>query len=74
MQIHHKVVIVGGGSPGLTVGSQLAKKINPADIAIIEPSSSIIISPYGHLSAAEFSPEKNLNAMKRISCLKECIG
>ncbi len=45
MQIHHKVVIVGGGNAGLTVGAQLAKKINPADIAIIEPSSKHYYQP-----------------------------
>ena len=35
---HHQVLVVGGGTAGLTVASQLLNKANPPEVAIIEPS------------------------------------
>ena len=35
---HHQVVVVGGGTAGLTVASQLLNKPNAPEVAIIEPS------------------------------------
>ena len=35
----HRVLIVGGGAAGISVAARLARKIPPADIAIIEPST-----------------------------------
>ena len=38
---HHKVVIVGGGTAGVTVAAQLARsEMEKPDIAILEPSST----------------------------------
>jgi len=36
---HHKVLIVGGGTAGITVAARLARQIPARDIAIVEPSS-----------------------------------
>ena len=35
---HHKFLIVGGGSAGITVAAQLLRKMRNTDVAIIEPS------------------------------------
>lgn len=35
---HHQVLVVGGGTAGLTVASQLLNKPNAPEVAIIEPS------------------------------------
>lgn len=35
---HHRVVIVGGGSAGITVAARLLHTLKPSDIAIIDPS------------------------------------
>jgi sulfide:quinone oxidoreductase len=42
---HYKIVIVGGGTAGLTVASQLSKKVNNKEIAIIEPSTKHYYQP-----------------------------
>ncbi|MCF6156298.1 MAG: NAD(P)/FAD-dependent oxidoreductase [Candidatus Brocadia sp.] len=42
---HHQIVIVGGGSAGITVASTLFRKNNSLDIAIIEPSAKHYYQP-----------------------------
>jgi len=42
---HHSVLIVGGGTAGITVAAQLAKKIPATRIAIIEPSDKHYYQP-----------------------------
>ncbi len=37
-QLHHRVVIVGGGTAGITVAARLLRVIKGIDVAIIEPS------------------------------------
>ena len=41
----HQVVIVGGGTAGITVAARLANAPNPPDIAIIEPSETHYYQP-----------------------------
>lgn len=60
---HYKIVIVGGGTAGLTVASQLSKKLNSKEIAIIEPSRKHYYQPLWTLvgggEASKESTERN---------------
>lgn len=60
---YYKIVIVGGGTAGLTVASQLSKKLNSKEIAIIEPSSKHYYQPLWTLvgggEASKESTERN---------------
>jgi sulfide:quinone oxidoreductase len=41
----HQIVIIGGGTAGITVAAQLLKKHNALDVAIIEPSEKHFYQP-----------------------------
>jgi len=41
----HQIVIIGGGTAGITVAAQLLKKHNALDVAIIEPSDKHYYQP-----------------------------
>jgi sulfide:quinone oxidoreductase len=43
--VHYRIVIVGGGSAGITVAARLAKALPHPDIAIIEPSGKHYYQP-----------------------------
>jgi len=43
--VHHRIVIVGGGSAGITVAARLATTLPQPDIAIIEPSATHYYQP-----------------------------
>lgn len=45
IQQHHKIVIVGGGTGGITVAARLARALQAPDIAIIEPSDKHYYQP-----------------------------
>jgi len=45
MQLHHKIVIVGGGTGGITVAARLSRALKTPDIAIIEPSDRHYYQP-----------------------------
>jgi sulfide:quinone oxidoreductase len=44
-KIHHQIVIIGGGTAGITVASQLLRANKNLDIAIIEPSDKHYYQP-----------------------------
>ncbi len=50
--LHHKIVIVGGGTGGICVAARLARSGLGKDIAIIEPSDSHYYQPLWTLVAA----------------------
>lgn len=51
--IHHKIVIVGGGTAGITVAAQLTKGwFNKLDVAVIEPSDKHYYQPLWTLVGA----------------------
>lgn len=49
---HHQVVIVGGGTAGLTVAARLRNQPNPPEVAIIEPSEKHYYQPIWTLVGA----------------------
>ena len=38
MSEHHEVVVLGGGTAGITVAARLRNAENPPDVVIVEPS------------------------------------
>lgn len=42
---HHSVVIIGGGTAGLTVGAQLMNKKKDLDLCVVEPSQDHYYQP-----------------------------
>lgn len=49
---HYQIVIVGGGTAGMTVAAQLRELENPPDVAIIEPSDTHYYQPIWTLVGA----------------------
>lgn len=55
---HHEVLIVGGGSAGLTVGAMLRNKANPPGVTIIDPSEKHYYQPIWTLVGAGVFPKE----------------
>lgn len=55
---HHQVLIVGGGSAGLTVGAMLRNKPNPPEVTIIDPSDKHYYQPIWTLVGAGVFPKE----------------
>jgi sulfide:quinone oxidoreductase len=56
--MRHQIVIIGGGSGGISVAARLKKQIKHADIAIIEPSDKHYYQPYWTLVGAGIVPKE----------------
>lgn len=55
---HHQVLIVGGGSAGITVGAMLRNKPNPPEVTIIDPSEKHYYQPIWTLVGAGVFPKE----------------
>lgn len=54
----HEVLILGGGSGGLTVAAQLCRKVPGLDVAIVEPSETHDYQPFWTLVGAGVVPKE----------------
>ena len=43
--LHHQIVIVGGGNAGISVAAQLLRKNSKLDIAIVDPADKHYYQP-----------------------------
>lgn len=55
---HHKIIIIGGGTAGISVASRLARRGLAKSVAIVEPSSEHFYQPLWTLVAAGVFPMK----------------
>jgi Pyridine nucleotide-disulphide oxidoreductase. len=69
----HRVVIIGGGTAGITVAAQLARR-GIHDVAVIEPSTKHYYQPLWTLVGAASPKRSRACATKRASFLKACAG
>jgi sulfide:quinone oxidoreductase len=58
METHHHILILGGGTAGLTVASQLAHRIGGHHIAIVEPSPKHYYQPLWTLVGGGLFPRE----------------
>lgn len=56
--MRHQIVIIGGGSGGISVASRLKRQLKNADIAIIEPNEKHYYQPYWTLVGAGIVPKE----------------
>lgn len=58
---HYEIVVVGGGTAGITVAAQLRRVKNPPEVAIIEPSAKHYYQPLWTLvGGGVFPPEASV--------------
>ena len=65
MKDHYQVLIVGGGTAGLTVASRLATQPNPLDMGLIEPSEKHYYQPLWTLVGAGVFPREETERDER---------
>jgi len=58
MSDHHEVIIVGGGTAGLSIAARLRAADNPPEVAIIEPSDKHYYQPIWTLVGAGVFPKE----------------
>ena len=60
----HQIVIIGGGSAGITTAAQLLRKNKSLDIAIIEPSEKHYYQPaFTLVGAGTYKMKKTLREL-----------
>ena len=59
MQTHYETLIVGGGTAGLTVASQLAGHVDASSIGIVEPSAKHYYQPLWTLVGGGIFPKED---------------
>ena len=55
---HYQILIVGGGTAGITVAAQLRRKLQPFDVGILEPSDKHYYQPLWTLVGAGVFPKE----------------
>jgi sulfide:quinone oxidoreductase len=55
---HYQILILGGGTAGITVAAQLRRKLKKYDLAIIEPSTKHYYQPLWTLFGAGVFPKE----------------
>lgn len=55
---HYQVLVLGGGTAGITVAAQLRRKLKDCDIAIVEPSAKHYYQPLWTLVGAGVFPKE----------------
>jgi sulfide:quinone oxidoreductase len=55
---HYKILVVGGGTAGITVAAQLRRKLKAYDLAIVEPSQKHYYQPLWTLVGAGVFPKE----------------
>jgi sulfide:quinone oxidoreductase len=55
---HHQIVIVGGGTGGITVAAQLCRRLKDPDVAVIEPSETHDYQPLWTLVGGGVVPKE----------------
>ena len=63
----HRVVVVGGGTAGITVAARL-RRAGVADVAVVEPSDTHWTSRCGRSSAAVSPTWRGRTGPRRPSC------
>ncbi|MCA9072686.1 MAG: NAD(P)/FAD-dependent oxidoreductase, partial [Planctomycetaceae bacterium] len=58
MKTHHQIVIVGGGTAGITVAARLLNENSSLDVAIIEPSTKHYYQPLWTLVGGGMFPKE----------------
>ena len=59
MNTHYEVLIIGGGTAGLTVAAQLATRVDPAGIGIVEPETRHYYQPLWTLVGGGIFPRED---------------
>ncbi len=65
--VHHKVVIIGGGTGGIAVAAHLLKEVANLDVAIVEPGDTHYYQPgWTFVGSGIIKAEKTARSMKSV--------